>query len=243
MKWVMLRGLGRHSDHWGKFAELMGDEFDEIQCINLPGISSNDKNIPISISDIVDQIRDEFLKNKSTDDWSILAISLGGMVALDWVNRYPKDFKQIVTINSSTRSLSKFYERMQPGAIKVIAKAVFEKDVKKREKAVLELTCDMKKITEEDLDKAVEISNKMTIDKKIFAKQLFAATKFVTPDSLQTPYTVIAGAKDRLASVNCSKALANHFNAPIIIHPDAGHDLGTDDPEWLISEIKNLKNV
>lgn len=236
----MLRGLGRHSDHWGDFADLMKNEFNEILCINLPGIAAHEKNIPINISDIVDQIRGKFLKKKTSDDWGILAISLGGMVALDWVYRYPEDFKHIITINSSTRSLSKFYERMQPGAIAVIAKAVFEKDVKKREKAILELTCDMKTITEEDLDIAQKIADKMTIDKKTFAKQLIAATKFKTPEKLNIPYTVIVGEKDRLAHPNCSRALAKHFNAKLVSHKDAGHDLGTDDPEWLLGQVKSI---
>lgn len=242
MRWVMLRGLGRHSDHWGEFADLMQNEFPEVLCLNLPGISAHDTDIPITISDIVDKIRGDYLKQKSSDDWGIIAISLGGMVALDWVSRYPQDFKHIITINSSTRSLSKFYKRMQPNAILTIAKAVFEKDIRKRERAVLELTCDMKKITDADLDRAEAIDAKMTIDRKIFAKQLIAATKFKTPEKLEIPYTVIVGEKDRLAHPDCSRALAKHFGAPLISHPQAGHDLGTDDPHWLLAEVKKISD-
>jgi len=240
MNWVMLRGLGRHSDHWGNFSEHMRHEFGEIMLINLPGIAGETNNVPISISQITDHIRKEFLANKGDKEWGILAISLGGMIALDWVDRYPEDFKQIVTINSSSRSTSHFYERMQPMAIISILKSVFTANVRKREENVLKLTCNLMPITDQVLDRAVEIANKMTIDKKIFFKQLFAATKFVTPKELKIPYTVLAAEGDRLASVNCSKALAKHFHAPIVIHPSAGHDLPSDDPDWIINELKKL---
>lgn len=238
MNWVMLRGLGRHSDHWGIFADKMRDAFGEIMLIDLPGIAGEVANVPISISDITDHIRKQYLERKNAEPWGLMAISLGGMIAMDWASRYPEDFVQLVTINSSSSDLSKFYQRMQPGAIREVFKAVFASDVYKREKIILDLTCNMKTIDEAAILHNVEIAKKMTINKKVFFKQLFAATKFKTPYAIKIPYTILAAKKDRLAHFTCSEALSKRFNAHLVLHESAGHDLPADDPDWVVARIK-----
>jgi hypothetical protein len=48
---------------------------------------------------------------------------------------------------------------------------------------------------------------------------------------------------DRLAHESCSTAIASKLSVPLITHPDAGHDLPMDDPEWLISQFKNWDGI
>jgi pimeloyl-[acyl-carrier protein] methyl ester esterase len=51
---------------------------------------------------------------------------------------------------------------------------------------------------------------------------------------------VLASPQDRMVSVNCSRAIAEKWQAPIVEHPTAGHDLSADDPKWLVSEISKF---
>ena len=47
--------------------------------------------------------------------WGLLAISFGGMVALEWGKEHPYDFQRIVAINTSVGSLSPAQHRLRPG--------------------------------------------------------------------------------------------------------------------------------
>ena len=52
------------------------------------------------------------------------------------------------------------------------------------------------------------------------------------------PVLVLGSAKDRLVDPNCSIQLARQANLPLKMHPDAGHDLPLDDPQWVVKSIK-----
>ena len=43
-----------------------------------------------------------------------------------------------------------------------------------------------------------------------------------------------------MVDFNCSKKLADKYNASLEIHLSAGHDIPLDDGPWLVSKIKNF---
>ena len=49
---------------------------------------------------------------------------------------------------------------------------------------------------------------------------------------------VLAGAKDPLCDPECPVKLSRRFSAPLAIHPEAGHDLSLDAPEWLAAQVR-----
>lgn len=51
---------------------------------------------------------------------------------------------------------------------------------------------------------------------------------------------LIASEQDRLVNVACSKTLASRWQIPLSLHPDAGHDLPLDDPDWLYEQIHHF---
>lgn len=242
MDWVLIRGLGRHSKHWGEFPSLLEKELNcNTIALNLPGAGNEYQTTPTSIQKITDLVREKWLQKKSPNTkYSIMAISLGGMVAMDWSARYPDDFENIITINSSTKTGTSFLERIQPEAIKVISKLFFTDDMRKREESVLRLTVNTAIINDELIDKWALIATSMNLNRTNFLKQLIAATKFRLPEKINSSYYVFAAENDRLANVECSRVLAKNFNAKLFIHPTAGHDIPTDDPHWVIENIKGI---
>ena len=54
------------------------------------------------------------------------------------------------------------------------------------------------------------------------------------------PILVLASTSDRMVSVNCSKAIAQRWQAPILEHPTAGHDLTADDPNWVVERMREF---
>jgi pimeloyl-ACP methyl ester carboxylesterase len=70
--------------------------------------------------------------------------------------------------------------------------------------------------------------------------QLAAATRFRVPSELEPRTLVISSAKDAFTHPACPRALAAHLRAPIAVHPEAGHDIANDAPEWLASEVRRF---
>ena len=71
-----------------------------------------------------------------------------------------------------------------------------------------------------------------------FLAQLWAATKFRPPPAdpaqrFPERLLVLSSAADRLVDPRCSADLARHYGAEHRVHPWAGHDLTTDDGEWV----------
>lgn len=243
MNWILLRGLGRDKKHWYTFPKKLEQAIEgKVICLNFPGMGNED-NPPIKIQEITDYLRKEFLRIKQSYEgpWSILAISLGGMVAIDWSARYPNDFQNLVTINSSSKTTSKFYERIRPSAILTLLKCLAAKNSRQREKQILEITNNHFKITKEVLDHWEKIADDINLNYLTVIKQLIAASAFKLPNNLDTNYIVLNAKGDRFTHHSCSENIAIFYNTKLVSHPTAGHDLPNDDPDFIIKAIKEYQ--
>jgi predicted alpha/beta hydrolase family esterase len=72
-------------------------------------------------------------------------------------------------------------------------------------------------------------------------RQLAAAGAFRIGKFKPTlPILILASTKDRMVNVKCSRTIAKAWKAEIIEHPTAGHDLSADDPEWIVTKLKDF---
>jgi pimeloyl-ACP methyl ester carboxylesterase len=70
-------------------------------------------------------------------------------------------------------------------------------------------------------------------------RQLVAAALYRAPDARPpVPILVLASRGDRLVDAACSVNLARRWNAPIALHPTAGHDLTFDEGPWVASQVQ-----
>ena len=114
------------------------------------------------------------------------------------------------------------------------------KDARERERKILEITTNLISVDDQKLDEWVEIAESMKLTRLNLIKQLYAASKFKLPKKLQIPYTVLASKADRFVDYTCSEKIARRYNAPIYLHEKAGHDLPTDDPNWVIKILQDI---
>lgn len=241
MNYLLLRGLGRQSGHWGEFkTQLQNEKFcDKVLALDLPGFGlKNTEDSPVNLRSITDNVRLDYLKNiKSSDGpWTILGFSLGGMVALDWVHRFPYDFKKIILINSSTANLCPPWKRLKLEAYTHFLKIIKSTNPKQREKEILKMICNHDPGA--FVDEWVRLAKKHPYKESNVIKQLVSAISFRSADQIEIPGLVLTSKNDRMVHYECSKKIANHYNWPLKIHKTAGHDLTNDDPAWTITEIR-----
>jgi surfactin synthase thioesterase subunit len=94
MTWVLLRGLMREQRHWEDFpADWLPPIRRKNTDTGFPGQwRPLAETSPTRISAMTDFLREE-LKRENADQQpvSVIAISLGGMVATDWISRFPHE--------------------------------------------------------------------------------------------------------------------------------------------------------
>jgi pimeloyl-ACP methyl ester carboxylesterase len=247
MKWLILRGLVREQRHWGNYKQEFEsflrntDPESQVHTLDFPGFGTEiARASPFSIDEIVDDLRARWqtLKAESEETWSLLAVSLGGMVAMNWTSRYPNDFKRLVLINSSATGLSPLHKRMKPTNYPRVLSLFLEGDLASRERKILEMTTNLKGEALQNRAKA-HAGFALKVRKKDAFAQILAALRFKTPKVISVPMLVVGGKGDQLVDVSCSERIAQQFKGTLVTHPTANHDLALDEPNWLMEQILN----
>jgi pimeloyl-ACP methyl ester carboxylesterase len=240
--WVFIRGLVRERRHWGAFVatfEAMVPQ-SHVVAIDLPGNGQlHLQRSPGSVDAMVASCRRQLAAQGLHPPFSLLAVSMGGMVAAHWSQHYPQEVDRQVLINTSMRPFSRFYERLRPGNYRALVWLILIRASADRwEQEILRLTSNfphpevLRHWQAWRKSQPVAWSNAM--------RQLWAAARYRTGAQPPVAATlVLASEMDALVSVNCSRALAAAWNVPLITHATAGHDLSLDDGAWVAEQVAN----
>ncbi|MDP2370161.1 alpha/beta fold hydrolase [Rhodoferax sp.] len=241
--WILLRGLTRESGHWGAFvgqfqAALPGSE---VLTLDLPGNGALfTQRSPTRVRDMMEHCRAQLVCRQLTAPYHVLAMSLGAMVAVAWADAYPRELAAQVLINTSMRPFSRFHERLLPANYGTLIRlAVLGGTPEEWEGAVLRLTANdaHPDVTAHWL----ALGQAHPVSRANALRQLLAASRFHAPARQpNVPTLVLASTKDRLVSVECSRALARQWQCPLRLHPTAGHDLPLDDGPWVAAQVCEL---
>ena len=243
MRALFLRGLTREIRHWNGFPEMLKEKTGaEVLTLDLPGSGINHHQVsPKEINLYIEALRKQVGPGSPI---VLIGISMGGMIALRWAELYPQEIHSVFAINTSAKNITGPAKRFNPGLWKSILKIITTAQVSQKEKEILNITTN--KLSEskkaEILNLFVRIQKESPVSLISSINQLLAARKFVIYSPLKVPTTLIYSLGDRLVSPKCSIDLARLLKADLEVHPDAGHDLPLDDPQWLLSVImKHLK--
>lgn len=239
--WILLRGLGRCSGHWGTFKDLMKEAFptDSIEYLDLAG--SGDVNDMVSPNTIEEFVHDLHDRRKSQGPISFLALSMGAMVASCWAELYPGEVKELYLINTSSKNHSRFFERLQYhnyfSILQMVAKF---KDRKFLEEGILDLTAADVPNRDEVLKRHLDLPPTSTFN---WFRQIKASANYAFPEKAPAPKVMFMAAKsDQLVHPFCSKRIASAWNVEYREHHGGAHDLPLIDGAWIIRKIKESSN-
>ena len=241
--WLLLRGLSREAAHWGAFLPQMRTMFPGtiINTLDLPGSGGNyQAPSPTNISAIMAQVREQArAQGLLNQPLTILALSMGGMVAWEWALTYPDDVAGAVLVNSSFASLNPFYQRIRWQSFGRFSRILLEKDLYRRERAIIELVCNGRDQDDLLADAWLQIQKDRPVSFENFFRQIMAAASykpgFAKP---KQPILLVNSQADRLVSPDCTLSIGANWNLQVKTHPWAGHDLSIDDGLWLINQLK-----
>lgn len=249
MRWLLLRGLVREQRHWldfpERFAALVRGPDDgptRTVLLDLPGFGSeNGGVVPATVAGFVDDLRARLRRVVADGEpCGIFAVSLGGMVALEWLARHPEDFVAGVVVNSSLADLSRPWERMRiANWPRVVVAPLLP--TRARERMLLGMTRHQGDL-ERDADRYAAIAAATPPRRGNAAGQLRAALRMRCPAQVAVPTLVLASRGDRLVSWRCSERIAARLGLPLRLHEGqgagaAGHDLPLDAPDWVCAQV------
>ena len=238
MSWILLRGLAREARHWGaftaRFAQQCGNEV--VVALDLPGNGEfHLQASPTHVCKLVEFLRLQLRVKLVPPPYNLLAMSLGGMVAADWAQRYPNEVTRLVLINTSMRPFSSAPQRLRPANWPQLALlAARWSDADYAERVIHQLTCNHAASIESDIAVWRQIRKASPISATNAARQLLAAARYsCAPTAPACSVLVLSSSADHLVHPQCSAQLAAAWQARAHQHPWAGHDLPHDDAAWV----------
>jgi pimeloyl-ACP methyl ester carboxylesterase len=243
-QWIFLRGWAREARHWGEFPAVFKSAIPEasIRALDLPGNGAlRGRKSPLSVTAMVRELRALLREEGALGPYHLFGLSLGAMTSIEWASQQPAEIKACVLVNPSLRPFSSFYERLRPRNYATLLRlALLERDAQARESAILRLTSASSQAHAALPAIWARYGSERPVARANVLRQLVAAARYRAPAKApQVPLLILASAADRLVDPKCSAALARHWNASIVIHPRAGHDLTLDQPAWVAAQVKN----
>ena len=239
---ILIRGLTRESAHWGDFVPQLKTAFPNANLIHvdLPGAGSyfRDRS-PNTVKDIQEKVREQALEQRgSLASAKLVGVSLGGMIAWEWMLNYPDEIESAVLINTSLGGLSPFYQRLNWRCYRQLLTAAFNRQIGIREPKLLELLSNRKDNFEQTASEWIRIQQARPVSGRNAFRQLYAAATYRPTDKKpEPPVLLLNSLGDQLVSPSCSEAIAQKWRLELLTHPWGGHDLTLDDPGWVVTKI------
>lgn len=237
---LLIRGLLRESRHWLDFPALLSEKLQRpVYTLDLPGCGALFRQkSAASIPALRAQLQQQWIKTyPEYQDKAVhlLAISMGGMLALDWAHDAPWQVKSLVLLNSSSAGLSPFWQRLKPANYLKIIQAVLAGPLV-REELIWRMTVN-KAVDPAILQLWQDWALACPVKRSNALRQLWAASRFRVQGKVDCPVFVLSALADQLVSPLCSRALAEMLNAPLLSLPEAGHDLPLEAKDWLLTVL------
>lgn len=238
MHWILLRGLTREAAHWGDFPARLQAAWPgvPVHCVDLPGTGRLFKaRSPSTIPAIRAHLQAAVAH--IPPPYGVLALSMGGMVALDWAQQAEHGLIQRLVMINSSSGFNPPWQRLRPAVWPQLLRLFTLRDRHAREAAILRL-CSARPVTPDLIQRWYSIQVHRPVSLASASAQLSAAARYrPAPRAPATSGLLLASRADRLVNWQCSDTLARRWDWPLHLHPDAGHDLPLDDPDWVIARI------
>ena len=242
--WFLLRGLTREAGHWGRFVPDLRAALPDanIHTIDLPGAGAHHRVAwPETVHAAMEHVRadaERIAPRAQRGRTFVFALSLGGMITIEWAARYPRELTGVVIGGTSSGRLSPFYQRARPGAWwRMIAAGVGPPGAR-RERGILAMVSTRRDLHQETSISWAEIARLRPMSRAATTGQLLAAIRWRAPATApRVPMLLLVGDGDRMVHPDCSRQLAARWRVPLAVHASAGHELTLDAGDWVVEQL------
>jgi len=232
---VLLRGLIRSRFHWQQFPQQLQQTFPDA-IILTPELAGNGEryleSTPASIAGMMADIRQQLKQQyPANTPLTLVAISMGAMIATEWAQQHPEEIQQLHLINTSFANVSPPWHRMRAAAVLSLAAKALNRE--QLENAIIRWTINLNSDPQLN-NRWQQFAQQHPLSRRNALAQLLAASRYRAPRTAPQAATWLYNSLgDRLVNPACSQTIAERWQKPLLTHHYAGHDLPMDDGEWL----------
>lgn len=241
--WVLLRGLTREAGHWGGFPDQLRQALGEgarVHCLDLPGNGAlNGRPSPALVEGLLQACRSQLAQEGLLPPYRVLAMSLGAMVAAEWMRQAPQELAGAVLVNTSLRPFSPFYRRLRPRNYAALLRLAWAwRQPERAERLIHALTSRRAELRDEVVPAWAQLRAQRPVSRGNALRQLMAAARYRAPAAAPAvPLLLLGSAGDGLVHPGCTAAIASAWGCAFSSHPTAGHDLPLDAPDWVVQQV------
>ena len=236
----LLRGIGREAAHWSpEFLNRLKMYYPSSKLIllDLPGAGKFFQlpakwSIPAMAEFLEEAYQDSLGKYTGTN--YLMASSLAGNVALEWVSRYPDNFSGLALVGSSLKGVCIGKKRVQPDAKKGFVDIFLTHDIADREAKFLAINSNLHTQDDSLLMEWIHIQKLRRVRRATLLRQTVAGMIYRGPRYIpQIPIAVMGSESDKIVHPDCICKVSDHLHADLFMHPTSGHGIPIDAPIWL----------
>lgn len=241
---IMIRGLGRWSEHWVGFDKRLAEHW---KVITFDSRGLGRTTTPLlpwnTMTDLAADIA-LILRTERIDSAHVVGTSLGGMIALEFAAKFPQMAKSVTAINSSVGRSG--HRRLSWGASHALMRAAKTGDKMYPELArVLLATSAPQELVQMLAKDWQEVDKKYSLPIAIVTQQLLVAMRWrhITrvAQALQCPVQIVSADEDQFVPRGNSLFLANRIPGALFTKiPNSGHETHVDQPEALEKALSDF---
>jgi len=244
---VLLHGWGMHGGLWGRFSDLLAENF-RCHIIDLPGYGySKDSNNQFTLDSITKDIEDYI--NYIDRDVVIIGWSLGGLITLNLLQRKKININKVVLIATTP----KFTKDNETNWSSAMEQEVFDNfavdlqdDYKKTLKRFLSLQTRGSELARDDLrvlNQKLTERGEPNLGALKNGLNILSNTNLRSENQEKTPAMLVLGEKDTLVPVEVKLEFNKMFsNIEQLVLEKTGHAPFISKPEICAEQIKNFIN-
>lgn len=242
--WILLGGVGRECARWADAPQVLLQQLrliepaSQLRLLDLPGTGRYwRERSPARVGELVEGLR---ARVQSLDGpLGLVSSSVGAALAVEWARRHPQDLAALVLISPVLRPFTPLLRAVRPGlwptlfALLMGRRSPLALDERlfasttNRRADVVALDSEWRRLRDEH---PVMLRN-------VWAQGL-AVWRYEA--SRRRPHgrvLLLTGHADQWFDWRISQAISRAWGAALRVHPDAGHDLLLDDPDWVARSL------
>ncbi|WP_374433847.1 alpha/beta fold hydrolase [Inhella sp.] len=242
--WVLLGGVGRECARWPEAPQVLLQQLrrlepaSQLRLLDLPGTGRRwQERSPSHAGELVDGLRERVQNLEGPI--GLVTSSVGAALATEWARRHPQDLAALVLVSPVLRPFTPLLRAVRPSLWPTLAallmgrrspwaldERLFASTTNLRAD-VIGLDSEWRRLRDEH---PVKLRN-------VWAQGL-AVWRYEA--SRRRPHgrvLLLAGRADQWFDWRISQAISRAWGAALRVHPEAGHDLLLDDPDWVARSL------
>ncbi len=244
--WLLLGPLARECAFWDGASAQLVEHLRAVQPqarlfeLDLPGTGSHWRESSAShIALLLEQLRDRVRQSGLVAPFGLIASSWAGCLATEWARRYPSEVGALVLISPAMRPFTRVLRSVRPSLWSTaLALLLGRRSPLDRDQRLWRSHTQLRQPSAALLQQWRELRRLHPTRARTGLAQVMAVWRYQS--SRRRPHAqvlLLAGKGDAWMDWRVSAAISRAWGAALRLHPEAGHDLLLDDPQWVARSL------